>query len=301
MYTLQETAVPSTPRSIRQNVERSFGGPVPNFPEFQAMGYCKRSSNFFVYQHNHPGLFEICIFLRGHVAMYARDRLYQIRGGDIFLTRPDEPHGALHDVMQPCTHYFFAFRLPKPGAKGVLGLPEPESRLLCQSIYGLKGHHFRGAEKLDPYFRAILDGLESSKVTALGVTRARAAMQTMLVTLLSLPPASATQNGVIPPGIKRAREFLESCPAPWPSVRDLAEISGMSVSHFCATFSLWVGAAPLKFSHHMRLRRAQKLLKEPRATVTSVALRLGYCSSQHLAGCFKQYLGQTPRAAMAKK
>jgi transcriptional regulator GlxA family with amidase domain len=51
----------------------------------------------------------------------------------------------------------------------------------------------------------------------------------------------------------------------------------------------------------MRLRRAQELLADPRTAVTSVALRLGYCSSQHLAACFQQYLGRAPREIRKRK
>ena len=77
------------------------------------------------------------------------------------------------------------------------------------------------------------DGFNTGAET--GVTQARAALQSLLVALIALPPASK-QYGVIPPGITRAREFLESCPAPWPSIRDLAEVAGMSVSLFCRAF-----------------------------------------------------------------
>jgi len=298
--------MPGVIHTVRNERGHSIGGPIPHFPEFAGMGYSKTSKNLCVQRHAHPGIYEICLFIRGHVTLYARQRVYHLRGGDVFVAWPGEPHGALHDILQPCTHYNLAFILPSPGSsKAALGLPEPESRVLCEAMDKLSGNHLRGAERLEPFAKAIFNGLlsashclENDQTTgaALGITRARAAMQSLLAELVSLPAASEPR-GVIPPGIARAREFLESCPAPWPSVADLAEIAGMSASHFCACFSERIGAPPLKFSHYMRLRRAKELLAEPRASVTAVALRLGYCSSQHLAACFKQYLGQTPRAA----
>jgi len=291
--------VPAKIKVLRDRRGRSISGPIPHFPEFDWLGLSKTTGTICVRRHKHPGMFEICLFMRGHVTMYARERVYQLRGGDVFIAWPGEPHGALQDVMQPCTHWYFAFGLPRPGAaKSVLGLPHSEARALSKAVYGLSSNHLRGAQKLEPYCEAIFSGLESSSNgSAVGVTQARAALQSLLVALIALPPAT-TQSGVVPPGISRVREFLESCPAPWPTIKDLAEISGMSVSHFCACFSQWIGAAPLKYSHHMRLRRARELLADPRTSVTSVALRLGYCSSQHLAACFQQYLGQSPRAIM---
>jgi AraC-like DNA-binding protein len=278
-----------------------IGGYVPSFPEFAWIGFSKKTDTHSVYRHEHPGLFEVNIFVRGRVTMYARDRMYQFSGGDVFVTWPGEPHGARHDTMEPCTHYCLAFSLPQPrSSKPILGLPREEGRALSKAVHGLNGNHLRGAEKLVPSVKAMLNGLQAGAAgNLLGLTQARAAFASMLIELISLPAASK-QRGVIPPGITRAREFLESCPTPWPSIKELAEIAGMSVSHFCACFSQWVGAAPLKFSHHMRLRRAQELLADPRASVTSVALRLGYCSSQHLAACSQQYLGHSPREMRQK-
>ncbi len=278
-----------------------FGGPVPRFPELAWLGYSKKTDIHRVYRHDHPGLFEINIFVSGHVTMYARNRTYQFKGGDVFLTRPGEPHGAHRDAMEPCAHFCLAFSLPKPGSsKSVLGLPRVEGRALSKAVHGLR-NHLRGADRLVPCIQAMFHGLDAAAGgDPLGVARARSAMQSMLIELISLPPA-AEQRVVIPPGVTRAKKFLESCPVPWPSIKDLAAISGMSVSHFCACFSQWVGAAPLKFSQRMRLQRAQELLADPRASVTSVALQLGYCSSQHLAACFQQYLGRSPRAMRRAK
>ena len=72
------------------------------------------------------------------------------------------------------------------------------------------------------------------------------------------------------------------------------------VSHFHASFLKEVGTAPMEYSHRARLSKAQQMLQEAGATVTSVSQRLGYCSSQHLAACFKRYLGQTPTQARKK-
>ena len=155
----------------------------------------------------------------------------------------------------------------------------------------LPDRHLRGADKLEPYYQTMFDALESQSI--LGVTRARAALQGMLATWVTLPLASEPK-GFVPPGIARAREFLDSCPAPWPSVAELADLSGMSGSHFHACFLREVGSAPMEYSHRARLARASELLAQPHATVSRVAERLGYYSSQHLAACFRRYLGQTP-------
>ena len=281
----------------RKGNRRTVDCRIPGLLEFHHVGYDIFTHAGALGPHRHTGLFEICLILRGHVTWWAKDRSYELRGGDVYFTWPDEPHGGLHELMHPGTIYWTTLKIPKPnepGAQLFLHLPRAEARALCAAVHAMPERHLRGAEKLEPYFQALMTHLESK--TLLGVTQARAALQCLLATLATLPRA-ADSRGFVPPGINRVREFLDSCPQPWPDVAELAELAGMSVSHFHASFLKQVGTAPMEHSHRVRLARAQELLRAPAATVTSVAARLGYCSSQHLAACFRRYLGQTPSDA----
>lgn len=277
---------------------RIINGDVPGFPEFEHIGFDVFTRVGGLGKHRHEGMFEICLIIRGHITWWARERIYDLRGGDVYFTWPDEPHGGWRELMQPCTIYWTIVQIPKPSAAGrFLSLPPADARSLCAAVHALPDRHLRGAEKLEPYYAAIFDAIEQRD--NLGVIKGRAAMQSMLATLVTLPQA-ASQSGFVPPGIARAREFLDACPSPWPSVNELADLSGMSGSHFHACFLREVGAAPMEYAHRVRLDKARTLLGAPNATVASVAARLGYYSSQHLAACFKRYLGQTPGQAAGR-
>lgn len=283
--------------SRRVKHRRWIDAKLPHFPELRHLGFDVFTHVGSLGKHEHPGEFEICLIIRGHITWVARDRMYDLRGGDVYFTWPDEPHGGLHELMHPCTIYWTTVRVPRPDAQestGFLNLLPSESRELCAALYALPDRHLRGADQLEPYYKAMFDGLELQ--TTMGVIQARAALQGMLSTLVSLPLA-AEPKGFVPPGISRAREFLDSCPKPWPAVAELADLSGMSASHFHACFLREVGSAPMEYAHRARLSRARELLAQPRARVSAVAERLGYYSSQHLATCFRRYLGQTPRQA----
>ncbi len=279
---------------------RTIQGRVDDFPEFTHIGYDLFSRVGKLGGHAHPGMFEFCLIVRGHVTWWAKDKTYELRGGDVYFTWPDEPHGGLHNVMHPCTIYWTTLRVPKPAspaARRFLHLPPAESQALCAAIHALPDRHLRGAERLEPYCEALFTHLETGG--RLGVIQARASLQGFLATLVTLPHAG-TLSEFVPPGIARARNFLDDCPRPWPKVAELADIAGMSASHFHACFAREVGMAPMEYAHRERLERAQALLKEPRATVTSVATQLGYCSSQHLAACFRQYLGRSPTGSKSQ-
>ena len=279
----------------------TINGKVDGFPEFTHIGFDTFNKAGNLGKHEHPGMFEFCLIMRGHVTWWAQERIYELRGGDVYFTWPDEPHGGLHELMHPCTIYWTTLHVPRPQVKeaqGFLHLPPQEALELCARLYALKDRHLRGAEKLEPYFKEVFRTLETGG--RLGVLQARAAYQGLLATLVALPAADEPA-GFVPPGMRRAQNFLDDAPRPWPTVEELADLAGMSPSHFHATFRRTVGMAPMEYAHRKRLGHAQRLLAEPRATVTGIATRLGYCSSQHMATCFKRYLGTTPTAERKTK
>lgn len=274
---------------------QTLQGRVAALPEFYHLGHATFTKVGSLGRHEHPGQFEICLIVRGHVTWWAQKRIYELRGGDVYFTWPDEPHGGLHELMHPCEIYWIVLRIPKPksrAARSFLHLPGAEAIELCRRVHALKDRHLRGAEKLTPYYERLFEHLRACG--SLDVVHARALIQQMLATMVTLPLAGDEAEGFVPPGIRRAREFLDGLPRPWPTVKELAGLSGMSVSHFHACFVREVGMAPMEYAHRERLKKAITMLRDHGATVTSVAERLGYCSSQHLATCCKRYLGQAP-------
>ncbi|MCZ7648266.1 MAG: AraC family transcriptional regulator [Planctomycetota bacterium] len=282
---------------FRRPGRHTLNGKVPRIPEFSHLGHAVFTKVGNLGRHEHLGQFEICLIVRGHVTWWARERTYELRGGDVYFTWPDEPHGGLHELMHPCEIYWLVLTVPRPSLRAAgtfLHLPAKEARELCRAVHALPDRHLRGAEKLAPYYQSLFKHLLSG--TELDVVHARALLQRMVATLVALPRAGE-DGGFVPPGIARARGFLDGTPRPWPNVKELAALAGMSVSHFHARFVKEVGMAPMEYAHRQRLERAAALLREPDGSVTSVAERLGYCSSQHLAACFKRYLGMTPGQA----
>jgi AraC family transcriptional regulator, L-rhamnose operon regulatory protein RhaS len=278
---------------------RVLSGRFPGLPELSLVGYDVFTKAGALDAHRHTRAFEICLIVRGRVTWWARDRVFELSGGDVYVTWPDEPHGGLHELMHPCTIYWLHVAIPPPtssAARTFLRLPSAEAILLCRGVHGLASRTLRGAERLEPYYKALFEHLGSPAPFAL--VMARAALSSMLATLAGLPAADASPKTVAR-GVARARELLDRGAVPWPSVGEIAKAAGMSASHLHASFAREVGMAPMAYGHRTRLARATELLSSG-ASVTSAAASLGYSSSQHLATCFRRYLGTTPtQAALA--
>lgn len=279
---------------VRSGKRLEIGGPIRGLNEYTHGGHDTFPRVGKLIRHVHKEAFEFCLILRGRVTWHVRNRPYELRGGDVFMTRPGEPHGGAYDLMHPCVIGWIGLIVPEARSRDAsqfLSLPAGEARELCRRLHGLSHRRLRGAGRLEPFLETFFQAL--SEAGPLAVPFARAALQQFLIALLSLPHGDG-DAGFIPPGLVRAREFLDGCPHPWPDVAELADLAGLSVSHFHASFLRHIGLAPMEYAHRQRLERAERMLSEPRVRVTDVALRLGYCSSQHLAACFRRYLGRTP-------
>ncbi|ALG10293.1 AraC family transcriptional regulator [Kibdelosporangium phytohabitans] len=101
------------------------------------------------------------------------------------------------------------------------------------------------------------------------------------------------------PVVGAALRMIYNDPAhPW-TVASLADSTGVSRATLARRFTELVGESPMAFLTDWRLALAADLLREPEATVGSVARKVGYGSSFALSAAFKRVRGVSPRAHLA--
>jgi AraC-like DNA-binding protein len=97
------------------------------------------------------------------------------------------------------------------------------------------------------------------------------------------------------PVVGRALRMIHNNPAhPW-TVASLAAGIGVSRAALARRFTDLVGEPPMRFLTGWRLAMAADLLREPDATLGSVARRVGYGSPFALSAAFKRELGVSPQ------
>lgn len=97
------------------------------------------------------------------------------------------------------------------------------------------------------------------------------------------------------PVVGPALRMIHNNPAhPW-TVASLAAGSGVSRAALARRFTDLVGEPPMKFLTGWRLAMAADLLREPEATLGSVARRVGYGSAFALSAAFKREMGVSPQ------
>ena len=80
------------------------------------------------------------------------------------------------------------------------------------------------------------------------------------------------------------------------TLESLAQQISFSPYHFARLFRQATGESPHQFVLHLRVEKAQGLLKETDASLAHIALESGFANQSHLTRIFKRHLGLTPRA-----
>jgi len=84
------------------------------------------------------------------------------------------------------------------------------------------------------------------------------------------------------------------------ALQRLAEICGLSTSHFAHAFKRSVGMAPHKWLLGRRIERAKELMMRSRSSLSDIALACGFADQSHLTRVFRRATGHTPAAWKAQ-
>ena len=78
------------------------------------------------------------------------------------------------------------------------------------------------------------------------------------------------------------------------TVEEMAALVGLGTTSFSSKVKNYSGFSPMNYLINIRISEAIKLLKKQEVNMTSIALDLGFYSSQHFATTFKKLTGYTP-------
>lgn len=235
--------------------------------------------------HVHPHAYEICCITRGSVEWWAGNDVYEVGPGDVYITRPGERHGGVDAVIHPCDLYWI-----------IVTLSAARQRPLSARFAAMQARCFPGSAAVPRLFEAIMD--EHREPDELSLVAARALFEQLLVTILRDHDAQvrrADRQGASPPIARAMQWMLEHLEEDY-AVAEAAEIAGLSVTQFHDRFRREVGFPPGEWRTRRRIDQAKAWLRQPDKSITDVAMRTGFASSQYFATTFKKLVGLTPRA-----
>jgi AraC-like DNA-binding protein len=103
-----------------------------------------------------------------------------------------------------------------------------------------------------------------------------------------------TRGGLAAWQIHRVRAYIDSNLHRSIHIRDLSAVARRSPAHFSRKFKLAVGESPHAYVVRRRLERACYLMMTSVASLSEIALSVGFSDQAHLCRLFRQAFGQSP-------
>lgn len=245
--------------------------------------------------HTHDGM-EICYLVSGEQFFHVNGQDYRLTGNDVFWTFPDEFHESGHRFHGKGLIYWMQVRLPRR-AKSFLCIHSADSIPLIDALRDLPQRHYVGTKAMKQVFE---DAYYAATGPDSDFKRMRTALR--IVEWLNLVVDCAGNNPASGPSpdIRDVLTVIDSGEADGFSIGELANLARLSSSHFKAKFRKEIGMPPSEYLNRNRIARAEAMLQSGTYTVTEVAHRLGFSSSQYFATVFKRYTHHCPSSVATK-
>ncbi|MDR6784885.1 AraC-like DNA-binding protein [Pedobacter africanus] len=277
----------------RSTTERS----IINFSKFNLEGrvrlgrYSYKHVHGELETHAHDGMMEICYCDKGMQVYEVNGKEYQLKGGDVFITFPNEPHGTARHPEEKGTLYWLIVQIPEK--ERFFHYDKEESAVFIKELMGIKERHFKGAEGM----KKILDQLFALHDEP--VQQPIHKLQTLnLISSFLLMVIEYSQKKVIreqSDRIEEIKNYIHNNIYQNLPIEILAKELCMSDSHFKSWFKKELGMPPVDYILRTKVDEGKKLLRLPGGeSVTTIAFKLNFSSSQYFATVFKKYTGLSP-------
>jgi len=262
---------------------------VPNLLLLGRYNYTRAQPGLAV--HAHQTAMEICFLVKGRQTYRIGQHDYALRGGDVFLTFPNERHSTGESPEEKGTLYWLILQMPRAG-RPFLGLPAAIGQPLARALMRVKSRHFRGAWEMKDWLDDILVAYHDRR------SPLRAAIIANRVGAFLLCVIECSYATPIGPRADRFRDVLlhiENHLTEPLTIPDLAARAGLSVSRFKVRFKEETGVPPIEYVQRAKIEDAKRRLVRG-ASVTETAFALGFPTSQYFATVFKRFTGHSPSA-----
>lgn len=245
------------------------------------------------YLHVHS-FFEICYAFSGKGEFRICGEAHEVKAGDVFVAKPDEPHEIISSKKDPLGIYFWSYTLVSP-AKRQMGPNDIDTllRAFLEASERLE-HDMTRIErtlellteevaKREAGYPQVIQGL----VTKLLLDTARAVTNVHVPSLQTLRSSSDAAVDLM------ARYLQDNYDRPL-SIRDVVSQVRLSERHARRLFLEATGKSIKQYLTSLRLDVAKQRLLSEEVSVSEIAFAVGFSDVRHFSTTFRQSVGVTP-------
>ncbi|MCZ7639962.1 MAG: AraC family transcriptional regulator [Verrucomicrobia bacterium] len=290
-------------------VHRGYPGrvlPPRLLPEISTVGYWNATGvpGWGLDWHRNEGI-ELTFVSRGRTAFLVEGERFPLESGHLTVTRPWQKHKVGDPHIGSTRLYWLILdvgvRRPDQPWRWPdwLILSPADQRRLTTLLSQNEQPVWRANREIAACFERMGDLVRTGEPVA-AQSRLQVRINELLLALLDL---LTRRNPTLDPHLVTTRRSVEMflqalddhLDQPW-TLEEMAERCGLGRSRFADYCREITNMTPAAFLTQRRVGAAQRLLRtEPGLSVTEIALRCGFQSSQYFATVFRQVTGQTPR------
>lgn len=249
--------------------------------------------------HQHEG-YELTYIVEGEVCWELEDgRKLHLTGSQSAVIQPRVTHFGEWEVITPATLFWIIFKPDAPNVSSNCSLTEHVINDI-DKIFERAGNTVFNCDEESKLlykmlFTAMLRCERSAYTDQLIISRLRMIMSQILICSAELIKNDKSQEESYFQ-IEKIISFMKEHIFEDIAVTDMASLIPMSSARFSQYFKRETGLSPADYFRRLKCAKAREMLTSPTGkTITEIAFKLGFSSSQYFANVFKKYTGMTPK------
>lgn len=272
---------------------------VPGLANFAHWNF--KSASTVAEPHYHTNIFEFHCMMSGrrifNVQIDGSNSTFVVTGNHVAITFPGESHGYNDDFAEP--YEFYGLQIDVSDPEHMLGLDRDYSLELYHELLELQ-------EKMQKKHNRLLvtDATHNRMlVTAFNLfstfndNSIKSGVQFINCFLFGLKYLQfSTKQGTVDKNISASVSYIHQHYLESPSLQELADHAGYSLSYFKTKFKEVIGITPADYITIQKIDHAKKLLVQSNASITSISTQLNFSSVSYFCTVFKKITSYTPMA-----
>ncbi|OME87973.1 AraC family transcriptional regulator [Paenibacillus sp. FSL A5-0031] len=222
----------------------------------------------------------------GKGSLRIKDQLYELMEGSVILVPANTDAVLSANMMHPLHMYKLAINTREQANSQSTGTMMRKSEAASNSSV----HFFPN----EPAIAASVEELYIHRLPGNEIRHVQNQIVFHQIILQLLEGQEAKFASSEKPSMERSIAYLESHFSEKITREQLAEIAGVSRSHYSILFKQLTGFSPSDYLSRLRVHRAKELLISGSGTLREIALKVGYKDEFYLSRRFKQETGAAP-------
>lgn len=237
--------------------------------------------------HFHKDCFELAFLIRGNVRFSTGGENFDLTGGELFVTQPNEVHDT--GMVPMSLHQMIWFQLVDGDPDHFLYLQPEAATYLLDRLHRLPRRVLRmKGRDTDAMLLSIFQDLSAGTELA-----RRKGAQLLGYLLFDLLDSVRHPEQTVTEDIQRTTAYILANLDRELTMEELAKVALLSVSRFKQKFKDQTGTSPRSFINYHKIEVAKELLAQGHS-VSDTAYRLGFSSSNYFCEVFRRYTSFAP-------